>query len=75
MRERVLLLGYTCIAYVVLWSFSAVTIPLSRYLVKFNSHTRTVVMVTPSEGLIEKLNIKGMGASEGYRFIYDGTMQ
>jgi hypothetical protein len=26
-------------------------------------------------GLIEQLNFKGMGASEGYRFVSDGTVQ
>jgi hypothetical protein len=75
LRERLTLLRYTCNAYVVLWSFPAVTIPLSRYLVKSNSHTRTGALVTPSEGLIEKLNIKGLGANEGYRFLSDGTIQ
>jgi len=75
LRERVTLLRYTCIAYVVLWSFSAVAIPLSRYLVKSNSHTRTGAFVTPSEGLIEKLNVKDIGASEGYRFISEGTIE
>jgi hypothetical protein len=61
--------------YVVLWSFSTVTILLSRYLIKSNSHNRTGALVTPSEGLTEKLDIKDLGASDGYRFFSDGTVK
>jgi hypothetical protein len=53
----------------------SVTIPIPRHLVKSSSHIRTGALVTPSEGLMEKLNIKGMGASKGYRFLSGGTIQ